>query len=614
MIRQRKKNKPIIDKILQQIELPRIIKIQQEKKLLAAVEQAIERGERFVRSNLFFHANIEFRFAAEQLPELLVEELEPVFNDYVQKEDHERALIIGLVLLKIQKEDYRLANTIGNCARKSKKYKQANNLYRHALKTNRNFNQAFYNLAASLAKVEKYDLEVQALVEPQVQREHFVLPSFLPHPDILHEVIDELTYAKKAHHVEQIHDLLEELEQAESSENVGEAEKIRIRIQQKQKKEISPTYNEICEKFRADARKAQRLFEKKGKSQDQLTGQQQIFNLGIYALSHYDLTLAQNCFEELRIVVPHPPYLEMVAALTLALMGQREEAVADFFRLLEKDRDDRYLNINLGLIYYKSNNRLLAYKYLLIGAGLLQQSEGLFSRAELMRLAMVNFEQGSYKKALSLFTRIVEESENGLAWQNIGEIYLQWQDYHEACNAFKEALRINPDSLLIRKKLNSMHDHFVEKADELIEESKYMVAIESLEQALTILRTPETLKKTSDAYKVVMKKAQSLNLLMEYREAVAKEKAENQESLRQQFIKKGKEYLHKQRLQPAIRCFEQAFDMKIDKDVFMYLAYIYKGLNRKQALQHLIARWQKKTAHQLWRRRRLSEKTLTDHS
>ena len=46
---------------------------------------------------------------------------------------------------------------VGNCARRQKNYKQANNLYRHALKINPKYQVAFYNLAASMGKVEKYD-------------------------------------------------------------------------------------------------------------------------------------------------------------------------------------------------------------------------------------------------------------------------------------------------------------------------------------------------------------------------------------------------------------------------------------------------------------------------
>ena len=47
----------------------------------------------------------------------------------------------------------------------------------------------------------------------------------------------------------------------------------------------------------------------------------------------------------------------------------------------------------------------------------------------------------------------------------------------------------------------------------------------------------------------------------------------------------------------AIESFELAFRMKLDKDVFVYLATIYKALKRNEEMQHLLERWNKMVEH-----------------
>ncbi len=58
--------------------------------------------------------------------------------------------------------------------------------------------------------------------------------------------------------------------------------------------------------------------------------------------------------------------------------------------------------------------------------------------------------------------------------------------------------------------------------------------------------------------------------------------------------------------------FELAFRMKLDKDVFVYLATIYKAMKRNEEMQHLLERWNKMVEHEdkmkLYQKQEMREK------
>jgi lipopolysaccharide biosynthesis regulator YciM len=86
---------------------------------------------------------------------------------------------------------------------------------------------------------------------------------------------------------------------------------------------------------------------------------------------------------------------------------------------------------------------------------------------------------------------------------------------------------------------------------------------------------------------------------MEEIEEIKKKKLQSiQEEKRRIHVTKGKAYLKKKDFINAIESFENAFSLRMDKDVFVYLAHIYKGLKRTNALNHLLQRWQQVSERQ----------------
>ncbi len=592
-----KKTKPVIDKILQQIELPDILKQQQIKKVEDHVDELIKRGLRLLRGNMLDHASKEFLSAYERLPDYFAEEIQPTLNEYLQKEDYEKSLLIGLIVLKVKTDDYRLANTIGNCARKLKRFKQANNLYRLSLRGNREYNQAFYNFAASLGRVDRYDLEIQSIVEKYIYCEHFFLPGTLPEPGAIDELEASLTYQNKSQQVEEVQKLIKEENDLEQKGDFTAAEKVETKIIERQKKSNKPSYKQMSKALMSQTKKAEKDFDSSEFELENVKWQYQIYNLGLFALENDDIPLAEKSFRELKDEQSKLPHVKMLNALVNELNGKRDEAIADLSELLKENSRDRFVNINLGLLYHRAENRLLTYKYLLKGGFLLEKSDGLFSLEEIFLKAEESLRQGSLKRSLGLFQLVVEESDNVAAWGRIGDIYWQMMEKDEAINAYKEIQKIDPDSKLGYDKLRAIHDDFCQKAMDFTEDRSYSLAVREYDKALNVLKVTETLKLASEAYKVVQKRAISLNLQMEYREAVAKENKEQKELLRLQLIKKGKEHMKLKKIQPAISCLEKAFDMKADKEVLTILVYVYKSLKRREALNHLIKRWQKMIKH-----------------
>ena len=117
----------------------RALKKSREQKAHQKTEDLIKKGIALLDGKLYKQAMIEFQNAFESEPTYAAQRLDKEFQEAQGISDFEAALSIGLVLIKIKDTDYELANTLGNCARRQKNYKQANNLYRHALKINKNY-------------------------------------------------------------------------------------------------------------------------------------------------------------------------------------------------------------------------------------------------------------------------------------------------------------------------------------------------------------------------------------------------------------------------------------------------------------------------------------------
>jgi tetratricopeptide (TPR) repeat protein len=279
----------------------------------------------------------------------------------------------------------------------------------------------------------------------------------------------------------------------------------------------------------------------------------------------------------------------MLKALVQARQEKLKEAIDDFIKLLGKDRYNRYLNINLGLIYSKAGNKLLAAKYFVIGASSLEKSDGLYKISEVFNMAVEYFDNNSYRKSMTLFKIVVSEQDHIEAWQYIGDICFKMNNITGAIKAYRKIVSINPQSDIGDEKLKAVHDFYYEKGLVNIEEQKSRIAAEYFKKALNVVEIADTFEKAIKLYIKIKDHEEVQELQKRYDQIKQKDK----DILHKELKIRAQKYLKIKKFEKATECYEKAFEMKIDKDVFMYLAYIYKTMKKKEKLAGLMKRWEK---------------------
>jgi tetratricopeptide (TPR) repeat protein len=430
-------------------------------------------------------------------------------------------------------------NSLGNCARQLKDPKQANHFYRQALKVNNTFVTAFNNLAASMANVDTYDEQIPQAIADFEHATRFYLPGY----------------------------------KNNFAPNEGE------------------DYESTCQQLR-------KAIKENWKSHSIAEGrtilQNDIFNLGLFALANQQTELALENFEKLKSQHSQIEHLDMVLALAKSLLHEGlKAAIATMQGLLKSDPNDSLLNGNLGLLYKKAGNRLLAVKCFLVCHSLLELNEGFFTREAIERAADRKLEERDYKNALRLYKTASQQSTDPGLWAKLANLFFQLNEIPEALNAYQRLLALDPKSDLAIQKLRLIFDSIIVKGEDLAKEKKYQQAAVIFERALQIERPPALLEETAKIYKKLRQFEKAETLLEECKRLQAKNENAELENERQHYILKGKEFSKRKEFTAAIENMENAAKIKLDKDVFMYLAHIYKGLKRTRALQDLMNRWHK---------------------
>ena len=561
-----------------------------EQKVIQKAEELLTKGMSQLNGKLYKQAMIEFQNAFQLDPNTALQRLDKEFKHFLEMRDHEAALSIGLILIKIKKDDYELVNLVGNCARKQKNHKQANNLYRHALKINRNYSLAFYNLAASMGKVEKYDGDIKKSFKVFAGLKDYVLPEYAEDSDFGDRVDKSLADTTNSNFELQVHDLEQQIQEKEASGEYQESKVLGIELEKLRRKE-NQLSDKDYENYYAEllgSKTPEEMTE--DDKQDQLRN---MYNFGIYLLNLKKTEMALKVFHEVRESGKEFKYLDMLIAITMATAGHTKDAIKFFVDELGEEQYNRFFNINLGFMYKNVGNRLLATKYLAIGAELLEKSDGLYNLSDLLEIADQSAADGSYKKALKLYNVAVSEIQNEDIWSKIGEVYVNLKKYDEATKAYREILALDPASQFALQRLKELHDIFCARAESFFHQSKFQASASMYEKALRILRPAETIKQAASVYKVTNNTAKVEALNKEYEEILKKEREVETEKERKEHIKLGRLHIKRKNYKQGIEILEMAFRMKLDKDVFVLLASVYKSLNRKIEMQDLLTRWNK---------------------
>jgi len=565
-----------------------------EQKAVKRAEELLTKGITQLNGKLYKQAMIEFQNAFQLDPKTVLQKLSKEFKHYLEIRDYEAALSIGLILIKIRKTDHELINLVGNCARRQKNYKQANNLYRFALKINRSFQPAFFNLAASMGKVEKYDGDVKKSLSVFSEIKDYILPEYAEDAEFGERIEKQLNETIKGNFEFKLKELEQEIQEKEATGEYQEVKVLQIDLEKMKRADGKPSEDDYKSYYQnlitIEAPEEMSEDDKKKQLRD-------IYNFGIFAIHIRKTEMALACFQQVKEAGADYKYLDMLIAIAMATSGSTKEAIKFFVDELGEEQYNRFFNINLGLMYKNVGNRLLSTKYLAIGAELLEKSDGLYHLSELIDIADQSALDGNHKKALKLYNVAISEVDSIEIWSKIGDVYISLKQYDEATRAFREILRLDPDSKFAQEQLKQLHDIFCIRAESFFHKSKFQASASMYEKALRILRPAETIKQTASVYKVLKNSAKVDALMKEYEKMLKAEREIETEKERKEHIKMGKLYIRRKNFKQGIEMLEMAFRMQLDKDVFVLLASVYKSQRRKEEMQDLLTRWNKMVEH-----------------
>ncbi|MDH5560386.1 MAG: hypothetical protein OEY59_05975, partial [Deltaproteobacteria bacterium] len=353
------------------------------------VDVLIKSGIKLLSEKFFNRAMIEFDKAMAVSREEAYPKLKKELENVANSGSYESALSIGLNMMKDNTTDFELANKLGNFARQLKNYPQAEGLYKQALKINKNYEKAFYNLAASMARINKYDEALISSVSIFDKVTDYILPDYIGPKDIIEKMTEKLMDEKEEATTQKLQVLTLEKDNKEADgESVAVSElEHEIKLLTEKPIEIKPV--DVINGFRKEI------------EEDPEHALNHRFNLALYAIRNKQPDVAEQAIKDLSS--DDYETLDLLKALILDVQGKKEDAANLLIKLLGKNEFNRYYNVNLGLLYKKAGKKFLSIKYLIKTAGLLEKSNGLYSMNDLLAVADENYTTGNLKKALNFY-------------------------------------------------------------------------------------------------------------------------------------------------------------------------------------------------------------------
>ena len=550
-----------------------------DEKIQGKIEQHYAKGLQLLKGKFFNRAMIEFQNAMELDPKAIYLRLKEEFDKVSKEGSLEAALAIGLNLLKERHSDYELANKMGNFARKIKDYNQAETHYRAALKVKKDFTPAFYNLAATLAKVDLFDNDVKLSIKMFEKMDHFILPDYQGNEEVIQHFMESLEEKAELFRDKKIESLSIKQQEEEEVGEINAVEKLKEQIKKLRDSSISASPQDVVNEF-------QQLIES-----DPERKEIHLFNMGLYALSTNANKEALEAFSQLNS--SQSENLVMLQAIGEIQNGKLDEGIKKMSDILGKNEHHRYCNVNIGLAYRRAKKKFLSIKFLVKAAALVQKSDGLYSINKLVIKADEAFQNSDYKKAYRYYTIATTEINTAEIWEKLGATNMAKKGYDEAVRAYNQALSIDPKSETAKKKIKKIHDYYINMGASLLDARKFKPSVEYYNRALRIMRLPEIIKQTAEIYRELQQPEESKKLMDEYQTLIDAATAQKAATEWQNIVDEGKKYFKAKHYSKAADSWEHAFRTKPDKDLFLKLASLYKGMKKHLEFQTLIAKWNK---------------------
>ncbi len=533
---------------------------------LSEVNQYLLEGERLMETRFYDRAMVEFNKALKIDSKTTMRKLDSLFDAAESTGDYEGVISIGTNMLLNQKDNNTLANKLGNAYRKMKNYGQAIKLYEHCLKHTPGDRFATYNLAATMAQIDLYDGNAVSAILPFEQMRTAKLPDNENGEERLKVIQREILKEQ------------EKEKEAESPPPEKEGEVTGKKSKQK-KEELTIVPEEIFERLRQQGpTKEQRIH---------------LLDIAIHCLTKSHPQVAWRSLTRLVFQIPSDDYLQCYVAMAYALRGEEQLAIDKLLALLGKDQYNRYANANLGFLYKKQNNDLLAKKYFIITHQLLKKSQDLYDMDEFRAKGEKYYKDEIYKNALNIFKVLQEEQESPEVLARLGRIYIELDKFEKAINVYKRLVANYGQDPEVQKDLVEINIYILNLAKDLMEKHRYSHAVRMFEMSLEIIKSKAVCEDAMGAYKLLRDEAGIKKMKITIAQIEKEEKEREIEISYVEKLKKAEKYESKNIPYKAIQSYEEALRLKPDKDIVMKLIGLYKRTRQKYMIEDVTERYNK---------------------
>ncbi len=513
----------------------------------AQVQEVLQKGFLLLRGKLMKSASVEFQKALGLDPQGAKTGLGQQFARLIKADSFEEALNLGRILLELEPKNYVILNHLGNCARHLKLREQADRFYRLCYQIKPDYTKAHLNFGANGAKLEAYDQEVEEFLARWIPVRKLRLPTYQGDPDLIETVKRNLAAAGKPQDPATIQETLAE------------------RVKTNWRNSPPDLVQNVI--------------------------QSDNFNFALFAFENGDFAKASEIFCRLSNQKSVMPEVATLCALSKFNLDPSDENFLALEQLRTSQPYNRALNQNLGITFLKAGKPLEGHLFLCNAARLLSRSQGLYRVEEILAHGDDLFLEDRKQDALGLYEEACLIQERPEIRAKMGDVYRSLDDHDQALVCYQKMRELDPNGELTRTLLQEVHDGYLKLAETAMEEKKFQNALADNFRAEKILRQMETLKQRVRILGVLNRNSE-VDLLQDEinKMRIQKELAEI-EARRQALILQGKQFYRAKDYLKAAKALEDALSMKKDKDVFMLLAGIYKGLKHTRALNALLFKW-----------------------
>lgn len=545
------------------------------------IEKHLIEGEKLLTSKFYDRAMIEFNKALKINKEIAGPALTNIYRRCESSGDTDGLISVGSNILVYTPENTDLANLIGNMYRKQGQHHQAEKLYQHCLNINKNDKFPSYNYAATLARVDLYDNSAVSAISDLESITSFKLPDNQEGEALLQEHMEAL------HPPEEV-----ETEETEKKEPEEDSTSEDWKEKLKQDTDILKDNKEEPDSVEIEPRE---LFQylRKTIGLDSPEGKPVFYSLGLYCLEKSIPDISWKIFSRLAFKDKNNDDLQCFLALTYAVRGEINQAIDKLVILLGRNPNHRYSNVNLGCLFKKQGNILLARKYFFITAKLLEVSHGYYDIDKFRAIGDQFYEEGKYSQALQIYESILDETESLEILLRIGNLSLEMGRHKTALDVLERMQKENRDHKDVKDLCKRMVEFFQSRAQNRQKQRKWQEAAEFYEHCLELETSIPVITELIEIYGNLQEsmRVRELQKLLRETEIIVKEK--ERDELQSEKLEKAHKLESESKFREALRFYEEALKIRPDRDVFLKLADMYRQFKRNDLVENLTERFNK---------------------